>query len=219
MNRLRPRRVLASLRPWRAARWQRRSVALAALVAYLLSTFGVPLPVSATKLGGGAYPCQRHACGCRSASECWDHCCCYSPREKLAWAHAHHVEPPARLAAQLRADSSREAHCHEHAAPAQLADDDGHDHEAPHQAKACCEHRKSGQLAHAEARGGVTFVPGINARKCRALADMWCATGAVLPPPEAIQWRFQWNVVEWLAPRSALDRPLFLSPPVPPPRV
>ena len=47
------------------------------------------------------YPCERCSCGCSSAEHCWDHCCCYSDIEKLRWAEANHVQPPAFLKARV----------------------------------------------------------------------------------------------------------------------
>ena len=67
--------------------------------------------------------------------------------------------------------------------------------------------------------GRTGLVIGALARQCRGLVDLWCASGAALPPPAAVDWQFQWNLVEWVA----LDRYLLpvcdLAPPVPPPRV
>lgn len=40
------------------------------------------------------YPCDDHACGCVTASECWLHCCCHTHQQRLNWAAAHGVRPP-----------------------------------------------------------------------------------------------------------------------------
>src|SRR5207244_2374733 len=33
-------------------------------------------------------------CGCRTAEECWRHCCCFSPEQRLAWAQDRGIQPP-----------------------------------------------------------------------------------------------------------------------------
>jgi len=69
------------------------------LVAFVASHVGFP----ATDLSSaprGSYPCEGHGCGCRSADHCWQHCCCMSLSDRLAWAAEHHVSPPSDLIAQ-----------------------------------------------------------------------------------------------------------------------
>jgi hypothetical protein len=73
----------------------RRACAGLALVAYLTTVLGVPLPASADKDRRQPYPCMDHPCGCATAEQCWRHCCCFTPEEKFAWAAAHGVAPPA----------------------------------------------------------------------------------------------------------------------------
>jgi len=196
----------------------RRPVSVVALAAYLVSAVGLPLPASFKKQRNAAYPCMHHACGCLSAAECWQHCCCFSASEKLAWAREHHVKPPAELLATVamlesadlpRSNTSDKkncctARCEHH--------DDDHEHEhADHGATCCDDHDAPGSDS--------TVVLTLRARTCRGLGELWCLSGAVMPAPPALDWHFQWNVVEWLAlagePLPSPD----LSPPIPPPRV
>jgi len=44
------------------------------------------------------FPCQNCRCGCSSAEQCWTSCCCYSLRERIAWAKKNKVTPPAFVA-------------------------------------------------------------------------------------------------------------------------
>jgi hypothetical protein len=184
-----------------------RLVAAIALAAYLVTTVGLPLPAYVTKQSGVPFPCQHHACGCATAKQCWEHCCCYSAAEKLAWAREHHVEPPAHLVAEVAAI---EADPVLSAAKCQAAC--SHSCCAEHKAHAsCCDE-------HDAPSAGLTFVLGIKARVCRGLVDFWCLSGAVLPPPSVVGWQFQWDVVEWLAlDASSLHRG-HPAPAVPPPR-
>lgn len=79
---------------WR--RIERRLIAFVSLVAVCASA--IPIPVSnrssLEKDGTVAFPCQHRPCGCRSASQCWQKCCCFTNQQKLAWARVHGVRPP-----------------------------------------------------------------------------------------------------------------------------
>ena len=207
----------------RFAFW-RRPVAAVALSAYLITTIGLPLPTFVNKLQGVPFPCQHHACGCSTAEQCWDRCCCYSASEKLAWARKHQVEPPRKLLLAI----ASEAHEHEHLAA--LA--------SKNKPRGCCAHRKvqtasvapghcdpqhSDPVVRSPAadagQGRITWVLGIAALKCHGGSEYWSLSGAVMPAPQAIVWQFQWNVVEWFV----LSEPSLYShelvPPVPPPRI
>src|SRR5262245_52697990 len=75
-------------------RIRRCLISAAALTGYLCATIGFPLPQPLLKDRSRPFPCQGHVCGCQTAEQCWEHCCCYSHEEKRAWAEAHHIEPP-----------------------------------------------------------------------------------------------------------------------------
>src|SRR5712692_2979129 len=78
---------------WRSLVW--RLCTGLAIVAYLVAAVGLPLPALGDKdHNSQPYPCQDHPCGCSSAEQCWQHCCCFSPEERWAWARTNHVEPP-----------------------------------------------------------------------------------------------------------------------------
>ena len=47
----------------------------AQIVDYLTATFGFPLPSLPGKDHSQRYTCENHPCGCRSAEDCWRHCC------------------------------------------------------------------------------------------------------------------------------------------------
>src|SRR5919109_347313 len=70
------------------------STRILALLAYLAAASGFPLPAIATKDQSQPYPCMDHPCGCLSAEQCWRHCCCFTPAQKLAWAETHGILPP-----------------------------------------------------------------------------------------------------------------------------
>lgn len=84
---------------------------------YLFIASGIPiyLPELGTKDVAISFPCMANACGCRSAEQCWRSCCCYTIDERLTWAKAHGVTPPAFVLAaakkQRTAGSTEQAKC------------------------------------------------------------------------------------------------------------
>ena len=66
------------------------------LVAFVLAILPVPLSTSFVSQSAISerFPCEKCACGCKTADKCWRACCCHSHAEKLAWAKKNNVEPP-----------------------------------------------------------------------------------------------------------------------------
>lgn len=72
------------------------------LLGYLLVAAGLPLPVGhgtltaalnpaaarrlAAKDRSQPFPCMDSPCGCTTAAQCFESCCCHTPTELLAWA-------------------------------------------------------------------------------------------------------------------------------------
>src|SRR5262249_3186056 len=143
---------------------------------YAITALGVPLPLPAAKDRSVPFPCQDRACGCRSATECWQNCCCFSREEHLAWARAHQVEPPAGYAeggwntqpkrAQAGCCQTRSTCC---------AGPTGH----------CCTPKPNAprQAASGAKHPAPRYVIGTQMLRCRGLAVIWVQAGAALPPP------------------------------------
>ena len=70
------------------------TLVLLAVAVFALS-LELPTLVTVEKDQTVAFPCQSRPCGCQNADDCWASCCCFSDSEKLAWANANHVTPPA----------------------------------------------------------------------------------------------------------------------------
>lgn len=76
-------------------RWPRRldtcPTRVAALVAYLIATLGVPLPAPALAGKDRSVPflCMDRACGCCSADACRTRCCCFTPEQHREWEKRH----------------------------------------------------------------------------------------------------------------------------------
>lgn len=62
---------------------------------------------SADKSKEPAFPCQNRPCGCRSAQQCWKKCCCFTNKQKIAWAKEHGVEVPDFVLAAAEKDSGK----------------------------------------------------------------------------------------------------------------
>lgn len=208
---------------------------MVALVAYLATAVGLPLPQSATIESSTPFPCQSHRCGCVSAEQCWQSCCCFSPAERLAWAKEHgvHVPDAVRLAMTSAACHEHEAHDHEAHEDEHCADHEHHtNHDGEHQvcdataAQACCESQasQSSGCAHcppaktAAKRGRVVWVDGFQARKCQGLALIWIASGASLPLEVRPLWEFDWVEIDRVVARSEAFIALDDEPPIRPPR-
>ena len=213
---------------WRQYIWTRscaRRLGVGVMLAsYLVTVVGVPLPASG-KFAGQAFPCQNHRCGCRTAEECWSGCCCFSPAERLAWATAHGIRPPAYAetagkgwcAAKLRdrevVQSGKKPACphcvHDARTPPMPAARDPH-------SSACCS--QSATETPAETKD-TRWVPGVRSLACRGLSTLWTTSGAVLPPPRAVTWSFCFDASDHLRNFDVSAFSHDCIPPDPPPRL
>ncbi len=180
-----------------AARNHRRLTAISMVLAYLLTLAGVPIQLSTTGHDSRPFPCQGHRCACQSADACWSHCCCFTLRERLAWAKAHHVAPPADEVAGQQDD-------HDHSSSATCCQKHDIDHDRP---SAACGHLSDR-----------TSSPGVRALKCHGISTLWVTSGAVVPVELPPSWAFDWVVVGRVS-AARLDLPtVVFDPAVPPPR-
>jgi hypothetical protein len=85
------------------------SATLTACVLFL--TLEVPIPIRVVKVSTTSYPCQSRPCGCDSADQCWEDCCCFSDTEKLAWAVANDIQPPAWFVRKMNSVVSVHVDC------------------------------------------------------------------------------------------------------------
>jgi hypothetical protein len=220
---------------WRAVR--RRLIPSLTLVAYLGAAIGFPVSPLPAKQGGQPFPCQNHQCGCRSAEECWRHCCCFTAEQRWAWAREHHVEPPAVAeppstsgwrSVRLRdLDSGKGVSQTECACCAKkpiapgstaAAERGGQiaDRQTSRSQAAASLHRN---VARPSTKPTSRWSVSVSAFRCHGLASVWVSSGAVLPSISTPAWAPCLVPVGWLessnpaAPESA---PL---PPVPPPRI
>ena len=88
--------LLASVFYRRNAASRRRAINSLLMAVLLVGMVGLPVRGPAPEKEG-RFPCEHHLCGCSTAEQCWDQCCCYSDAEKLSWAAANGISPPAFL--------------------------------------------------------------------------------------------------------------------------
>ncbi len=74
---------------------------------YAMVVVGVPLPIAQeVSRQWDRFPCESSACGCSSAGQCWETCCCSTLEEKIAWADKHGVTIPPHLAATSKSSAT-----------------------------------------------------------------------------------------------------------------
>lgn len=186
----------------------RSAIAAATLAAVAACAVGVPQPAVVSKSHAEHYPCENHPCGCGDAESCWRDCCCFSDREKLAWAERAGVTPPAFVVAAAREESDQRCAATAHA----------------ERTDSCCSRKTSCCSAGgAECDGGPTAESTVSAKspsrqggwimlhaamKCRGLA----VSVALLPPslPAATAEIFKPAVVRFVS--QAAEPLLYESP-------
>jgi len=210
------RRLLSLTSPRR-----RRFIAGVSLVAYVVCVVGFPVPLAARHDDSIPFPCQHHACGCNSAAECWDNCCCFTPAERLAWAREHGVTIPAAAARRLAEEAAEETEAPrsccaaKHAAPKPA----GPDSVCPHCSDdARCDDHESCGTSAAESLPRVRWINAIQAQKCQGLTTFWLTSGANLPLAIKPLWQFDWTLAGTTLPAAADDELHLTTPPVRPPR-
>lgn len=196
---LRPLPAFVARRPFRSDRL-RCAFVWAATAWFAIVTSGVPLPAGMPSDKFGApFPCQSHACGCRSASACWADCCCFTPEEKLAWARANGVTPPAgtptfdsstnKPEPEENAPPAKRACCAKHAKAPAVASVTKRSCCQAKNAEGCeatCPERRDEEAAETDdASRGVVL---LEAMKCRGVASSWTGTGQPFVAAPAIEW-------------------------------
>ncbi len=193
----------------------RRLVSLLVLAALLAAH--VPIPIKLPPPGkdhSSRYPCENNPCGCLTAEQCWQGCCCRTNAEKLAWAKANGVTPPDYVVAAAEKEAADEVPrtcCSER--------------------KACCSHESGStvccelQTAQPSERnndvnsdGRTMLVIGIIAQHCRGMSSHWLNLPWMMVevdvPTESYVPVAPWIVAEHCVASDVADRP-----PTPPPRV
>jgi hypothetical protein len=214
-------------RPRRNISWRplpHRTVACVALVGYLATAVGFPLPRLPQKDHTQPFPCQDHPCGCQTAEQCWRHCCCFSPEERFAWAAAHHIEPPS-YAERPAAGGWHTVRLRDQVVCAHCSDRQGRPAQESCCAKQHPEDSCRAQESRPSAHGAKPTVParvpwllGMRAMSCQGASNVWLSIGAIVPPPTPLTWNELFPPAGWLCIGNTSPVLLPLIPPDPPPR-
>lgn len=214
--------------PSRLLPWLRRSIArrltsALLLVSWALAVWPLPLtPVATTpKDRSRPFPCRDRACGCRSAEECWQGCCCFTDREKLAWAAANDVVAPDYVVAAAAQEAVAATEHVRSCCALRSVPPDGIAAHSRGAAAVCEDANLAGSVvpgASPPAETAPDYVLGVLLQRCRGQSPTWHS----LPPcvlPAAVNFALSHEVVCTLRPTDvpwpAAQSP---RPPEPPPR-
>jgi hypothetical protein len=208
--------------------WRRLTAGLL-LVAYIATCAGVmPFPAFAfKKKGGQPFPCQDHACGCATAEDCWQHCCCFTPEERWEWARENNVAPPEYAerpaeegwsTARLRDQAENErlphlacTHCQNPPRQNSSCDHSG--------MTTCCRNESSAQGDRPHDSPPISNGRALlSAWRCQGLSTVWLSTGAVLPFVPTRCWSPRETCFGCIAVSDSRPAVLPFVPPDPPPR-
>jgi len=207
--------------------WRRHGYRLCrglVLWAFVLSAVGVPFPTGVAKDRSVPFPCQGKACGCRTAEECWRHCCCNTPEQRLAWARARGVTPPPY--AVLDAAKGWDTRPKQRHVPSSLPGCALCAAETPRETeRACCTRScapsspgcSACSKPEANTTRAVTWGSTLSALKCRGTSVWWQQTGSI-PPPVPTAWTPDCLLVEELPAHVIVTYSIAARPPFPPPR-
>ena len=191
--------------------------------------FGVVAPAAsdspaAKRLAGKErsrpFPCMDKPCGCATAEQCFNSCCCNTPAETLAWAKAHAVEPSVLTALERRVACAAptvvkaptasccsstvpaaEASCCTTNPPMAVSKPDG---ESP-----------ADQPLQTQPRARSVTLRAMLA--CGGIVAEWFAAGVALPPPR-VEVSLTIRVFDVCTPGDESGECLRASPAAPPPR-
>lgn len=219
----------------------------ALLMVTLCGFFVFPVPVANLKFGSRTsgkddsvpFPCMSRPCGCRTAEDCWNQCCCMTNSQKLAWAVENDVEVPEHVLAA--ADQERRQ---QQAPGVGLREDlstgqtsacatelNGlfsaflafFGHAETEDASACCSKSAGSRRAASDCcdRGSVAvkLVSTVQALQCRGVS-LVMAVMSTMMLPQATQMESVDQLPDYLlAVQSERLPDAVLQPPVPPPRI
>ena len=183
------------MRPFRVLTSSRfiRPCAGVVLAAFLLASVGYPVwSGGVAKDLSQAFPCMYRQCGCRNAEQCWRGCCCFTNRQKLAWAEDHGVAAPDYVAAAAQKETCQVAKA------------------------SCCSAKKSGSCHVAKKQTSKSpLTATVEALTCAGELERWVALGAIdIPRPEV--WQMEMPLFGTVA-CSGSQYSLDATAPAPPP--
>lgn len=177
---------------------------LFALAGVLISSLGIVVLPATSRDSSQAFPCQGGHCGCSSAAQCWQSCCCTSVAERLAWAAANDVTPPPFLFELLAVSEGRQV---------------------ANRSATCCSHHDL-QIAHVEScaidrdrEPQTRIVLLSDLGRCRGSSRYLAIFGSAICEPLPDTLAFDFAPILWLQTLDESFESPLPSPPTPPPRV
>lgn len=181
-----------------------RAASFLALAGVLASSLGIVFVPATRQDSSQAFPCQGGSCGCSTAAQCWQSCCCTTVAERLAWAKTHGVKPPAFLNellanAKVARPKAEQKLCCSNELP-----QNGH-------AESCAVEPDGEPLAR--------LVLMSELSRCRGLSKYIAIFGSAIcePLPDTVAIDFAPTL--WLRPHDECFESPLASPPIPPPRI
>ena len=158
-----------------------RVVACLSLGSFILALVGLPLPAAVQKDRSVPFPCQDRACGCMSAKDCKEHCCCFDNEQKQAWARQHDVDSTAFVDLDTTSPETVTSSCckAQSCCGEKICHCDDKNHSQP----------EPTQVASEEPDGESDFVLAWQARKCQGLGEWWLVLNSLAPPPSLVHWK------------------------------
>lgn len=193
-----------------------RTIARIVTLAYASVALGLPLPVGTVAdvpgvvaPGGGIaaglvaakdrsrpFPCMNSPCGCGSAEQCFESCCCHTPAERLAWARRHGLGSAVTDALERRVAAAVIPAAPDAGLPVGGSCCSSAAARAPVEAESCCDTGPAeatpepaaalGSRDEASSAAPAVGVTGVTLRAmlaCQGLLTQWLTVSGSLPPP------------------------------------
>jgi hypothetical protein len=200
------------------------------LLCYVATALGLPVPVFPAKDCSRPFPCQDHFCGCQSASDCWQHCCCFTPEERASWALDRGVEAPPDCSSSApggwqsirlrdrQADACTSCLDHLSELPANSCPSRSPQTRNPSCGDACSTTDSGAGKCIARHAPPTCRFASLNVLRCRGVSSVWVSQGCVLAPPLPLDCKPYLDLADRLVGRDHLACLHFAIPPDPPPR-
>jgi len=184
-----------------------KSILTLVALCLLIGSGYLPLPIPILKDLSIPFPCQNMGCGCQNARQCWADCCCHSDQQKIEWAKANNVQPPAWFVA-LSVNGGTESEPHGSCCGTTCCS--ARPKAAP---KCCCSHAATKDSSTPDSK--TVFLSIKQQRHCGGQHDGYVHLDLIAiaqPPP-----RFSWpKSNSWLPSTTRRCADISSAPPVPP---
>ncbi len=197
-------------RPLRVRLRLRCLAVLSALAGVGVASLGVVMIPQPARDLSRAFPCEGGSCGCASAQECWQSCCCTTVNERLRWAEDKGIDLPFALLETLseidHATQPPRVCCSEEpmATGADLPN---------------CAADLPNCTAPASDDAGFAMVLLSQVNRCRGVAAFMAIFGSAICEPWPELPSLFHPLVAWLHTPDARLESSLRSPPIPPPRL